>query len=61
MQITREANARIKEDYEILEERFSKNQKLNENLVSDLKVDHVAVVEKNKKLQEFKDKYDVIL
>ena len=61
MQITRDANIRIKEDYEILEERFSKNQKLNENLVNDLKVDHVEVVNKNKKLQEFKDKYDVIL
>ena len=37
MQVTRDANTQIKEDYEILEERFRKNTNLNEELVAGLK------------------------
>ena len=61
MGVTREANAQLKEDYEILEERFKKNQTLNENLVNDLKDDQKGTIVKLKKLQEFFDKYDTIL
>lgn len=61
MQVTREANQQLKEDYEILEERFKKNQTLNENLVVELKEDQKGTIVKLKKLQDFHDKYDTIL
>ena len=51
----------MKEDYEILEERFKKNQTLNENLVAELKEDQKDTIVKLKKLQDFHDKYDEIL
>ena len=59
--MTRDANTQIKEDYEILEERFRKNTNLNEELVAGLKQEAAKVEIKLKKLQDFHDTYDVKL
>ena len=61
MQVQRDETALIKEDYQILNERFNKQQILYENQVNDLKEDAKKVAEKVKTLQDFHDKYDTIL
>ena len=50
VQVTRDANAQIKEDFEILEERFKKNTVLNEELVGGLKEEAKKVDARLKKL-----------
>jgi len=47
---SREANERLKEDYEILEERFRKHTAMNEGLVSDLKADQQSLRDNCEKL-----------
>ena len=59
--MTRDSNAQIREDYEILEERFKKNTNLNEELVAGLKEEGKKQEAKLKKLQDFHDTYDVKL
>jgi predicted nuclease with TOPRIM domain len=56
-----ELNSKLREDYEILEERFKKHSKMNDELVNELKEDQKEINERNKKLQDFKDRYDSIL
>ena len=60
MQITRDMNAKVKEDFEILTERFQKHQTLNENLVRELKGDHELIGMKCKELEKFKEKHEEI-
>ena len=59
--MTRDSNAQIREDYEILEERFKKNTNLNEELVAGLKEEGKKQDAKLKKLQDFHDTYDIKL
>ena len=59
--MTRDSNAQIREDYEILEERFKKNTNLNEELVAGLKEEGKKQDVKLKKLQDFHDTYDIKL
>ena len=59
--MTRDSNAQIREDYEILEERFKKNTNLNEELVAGLKEEGKKQEAKLKRLQDFHDTYDVKL
>ena len=59
--MTRDSNAQIREDYEILEERFKKNTNLNEELVAGLKEEGKKQEAKLKRLQDFNDTYDVKL
>ena len=59
--VSREANATLKEEYEILEERFKKHSKMIEDQNSDLENDLKNMATKCKKLQDFYDKHDAIL
>ena len=59
--MTRDSNAQIREDYEILEERFKKNTNLNEELVAGLKEEGKKQDAKLKRLQDFHDTYDIKL
>ena len=45
-----ELNARLRDDYEILEERFKKHSKMNDDFVQELKVDLKKTIETNKQL-----------
>jgi hypothetical protein len=56
-----ELNSRMRDDYEMLEERFKKHSKMNEGIVAELKADLKKIGETNKSLQDFKDKYDTVL
>lgn len=56
-----ELNSKLRDDYEILEERFKKHSKMNDDFVTELKVDIKKTHDVNKELQEFKDKFDVVL
>ena len=56
-----ELNSKLRDDYEILEERFKKHSKMNDDFVQELKVDIKKTSDLNKELQEFKDKFDVVL
>ena len=51
----------MRDDYEMLEERFKKQNKMNESIVAELKADLKKIGETNKSLQDFKDKYETIL
>ena len=61
LEVSREANATLKEEYEILEERFKKHSKMIEDQNSDLENELKNMAAKCKKLQEFFDKHDAIL
>ena len=50
MQVKRDETALIKEDYQILNERFNKQTSLYENQVTELKEDQKKVAEKCKTL-----------
>ncbi len=56
-----ELNSKLRDDYEILEERFKKHSKMNDDFVQELKVDIKKTNDLNKELQDFKDKFDVVL
>ena len=56
-----ELNSKLRDDYEILEERFKKHSKMNDDFVQELKADIKKTSDLNKELQEFKDKFDVVL
>jgi len=56
-----ELNSKLRDDYELLEERFKKQTKMNDDFVAELKVDIKKTTALNKELQDFKDRYDVIL
>ena len=59
--VSREANGALKEEYEILEERFKKHSKMIEDQNTDLEKDLKNMAAKCKKLQDFYDKHDSIL
>ena len=59
--VSREANGALKEEYEILEERFKKHSKMIEDQNTDLEKDLKKMADKCKKLQDFYDKHDSIL
>ena len=61
LSVSRECNATLKEEYEILEERFKKHSKMIEDQNSDLENDLKNMATKCKKLQDFYDKHDAIL
>ena len=50
MQGQRDETALIKEDYQILNERFNKQTSLYENQIAEIKVDMKKTAEKNKTL-----------
>lgn len=45
-----ELNSRMRDDYEMLEERFKKHSKMNEGIVAELKADLKKIGETNKSL-----------
>jgi len=56
-----ELNSKLRDDYELLEERFKKQTKMSDEFLAQLKHDMKSTVETNKQLQEFKEKYDKVL
>ena len=60
LESTRDLNAKVKEDYDILQERFQKHQVLNENLVRELKLDHEQLGARTKELERFREKHESI-
>ena len=60
MQVTRDLNAKVKEDYDIPQERFQKHQVLNEKLVGELKQDHEQLGLRCKELERFREKHESI-
>lgn len=59
--VSREMNAKIKEEHDMLLESFTRHKKINEQQIQELDKDIKNMVTKNKKLQEFFDKHDKIL
>lgn len=57
----RNATAKIKEDYEIMEDRNSKSKEMYEKLVANLREELHGVKINQKELQDFYDRYDVII
>ena len=61
LNVGREANSTLKEEYEILEERFRKATRMSEDQISELEKDLKKMAGKVKTLQDFYDKHDAIL
>ena len=61
LSFSKDANIRIKEDYEMLEDRYMRHASENEKLVAELRDEVKDIQERTLMLQEFYDKYDVML
>ena len=61
LNFSKDANIKIKEDYEGLEERYSLLQNESDKLVGELRDEVKIIQEKTRTLQDFYDKYDDVM
>jgi len=61
IKLSRDALAHVKEDYELLDERYTKQSKMYEELLQPLKKELYDLKDRQKELQDFHDRYDVII